>query len=281
MRNPFRRHNGFIEHSVEGALTFFKESVLSEEYASRRGLLQYLDPRAKMVGFVFLLAGVMFMKDSRQVFAMYLACLALALCSRINAAFFLKRTWVFIPLFALFIAVPALFSSFTPGEPLWVFHVFGAQMTVTRQGFAGAELFVLRVLASVSLVVLLTITTRHTDLFAVMRGLGVPQVFVMTLSMCYRYIFLFAAIVQDMFLGIKSRTGGIIHHRKGQKIVAWNIASLWGRSMRMNEEVYNAMLSRGYTGEPRVMHHFRTRPADWIWLALSAAVLVVTVGGAR
>ena len=94
-------------------------------------------------------------------------------------------------------------------------------------------------------------------------------------------IFLFVSVIQDMFLGIKSRTGGIIHHRKGRKIVAWNIATLWGRSVRMNEEVYNAMLSRGYTGEPRAMHHFRACAADWVWLVFCAGALALTVGVTR
>jgi len=281
MNNAYGKKNSFVERSLMGALAFFKESVLSDEYASREGLLQGFDPRTKTLGFLLLLAAVMFMKDSRAVFIMYLLCLLLAFASRINAAFFLKRTWVFIPLFSLCIAVPAMFRSFSPGETLAVIPVFGARLVMTVPGFHSAVLFVSRVLVSVSLVVLVTTTTRSTELFAALRWMGVPQIFVMTLNMCYRYIFLFAGIIQDSYLAIKSRTGGLMHYRKGQKIVAWNIASLWGRSMRMNEELYNAMLSRGYSGEPKALHNFHARAADWGWLVFAGAVLAVTVGVAR
>jgi cobalt ECF transporter T component CbiQ len=174
-------------------------------------------------------------------------CGALALASRIDIIFFLKRTWVFVPLFSLFIAVPALFSSFTPGDPVWV--VPGIHAVVTRQGLSTASLFVLRVATSVSLAVLMTLTTRRSALFSAMRSLGIPQVFVMTLSMCYRYVHLFAGIIQDTYRAIKSRTGGYIRSGKGREMVGWNIACLWQRAQRMNEQVYNAMLSRGYTGE--------------------------------
>jgi len=86
-----------------------------------------------------------------------------------------------------------------------------------------------------------------------MRSFGVPQMFVMTLGMCYRYIFLFAEIIENTYLAIKSRVGGAIHYKHGQHIAVWNMASLWQKSLQLNKEVYDAMLSRGYTGEPKVL----------------------------
>jgi cobalt/nickel transport system permease protein len=160
---------------------------------------------------------------------------------------------VFIPLFSLFIAVPALFSEFSPGETLQVVRIAGTKLIITRQGLDAAILFVMRVATSVSLVVLLNLTTRQTVLLRTLRIFGIPQIFVMTLSMCYRYIYLFAEIIEHTFIGIKSRVGANMHYKKGQEIVAWKMANLWERSQQMNEEVYSSMLSRGYTGEPKVL----------------------------
>lgn len=254
--------------------------MLADEYAAECGLLQSLDPRFKLVTFAALIVAVMFLKDSFLVLAVYLLCVALAVFSRIPVIFFFQRTWIFIPLFSLFIALPSLFSTFTPGEALTVIHVGNAGWVITRQGAAAAVLFVSRVLVSVSLAVVLTMTTRATELFAGLRWLGIPSIFVMTLGMCYRYIFLFVGIVQDMFLGIKSRTGGAICYRRGQKIAAWNMAMLWQKSLQMNQEVYNAMLSRGYTGEPRVLYRFRARPVDWVWVGFTIVILSGLVAAA-
>ena len=49
-----------------------------------------------------------------------------------------------------FIAIPAIFSIFTPGEPLAVFKIAGFSLVITRQGLSGAGLFVARVVTSVS-----------------------------------------------------------------------------------------------------------------------------------
>jgi cobalt/nickel transport system permease protein len=201
----------------------------------------------------------------------------LACLSRIDLRFFLKRTWVFIPIFSLFIAIPAIFSVFTPGEAFLSFKLMGLNFIITRQGVGGAVLFVARVITSVSFAVLLSLTTKHFELLKVLRVFKVPHIFVMVLGMCYRYIYLFVEVVENTYLAIKSRIGGKIHYKKGQRIVAWSMASLWYRSYRLNEAVYGAMLSRGYSGEPVVFHDFKSKPGDWAWLACSVSLAVISI----
>ena len=247
------RGNNFIERSIMGALSFLKESIFSDEFAAKRGLLQLLDERLKVLLFLGLLLSVLFSKSIFFIVCVYALCLLLTALSSINFGFFLKRTWIFIPLFSLFIAIPALFDIFSPGEPVLSFSIFRAQLNITRQGILGAGFFFLRVLTSVSLCVLLVLTTRHYALLKVLRVFKVPQVFVMTLGMCYRYIYLFLDIIYNTYMAIKSRVGTLHSIKKGQRIVTWNIASLWQRSIKLNEEVYKAMVSRGYSGEPKTI----------------------------
>lgn len=267
--------NDFIERSVMGALAFLKESVYSDEYASKSGFLQSIDPRFKMLSFAVFLTAVIFTKSIVVCIAMYAVCLVLTFASKVQIGFFMKRTWIFIPVFALFIAMPAIFNIFTPGEPLVTLRFLGGVFVITRQGVSSAALFFVRVLVSVSFAILLSITTRHFELLKTLRIFKVPQVFVMTLGMCYRYIYLFIDVIEDTYLAIKSRVGGRIHYAKGQRIVAWNIAGLWQRSYNMNEMIYMAMLARGYTGEPVALHDFRPSSKDWMFLAITVAFCAV------
>jgi cobalt/nickel transport system permease protein len=229
----------------------------------------------KLVTFVIFLITVLFTHSIIVSLCLYVLCLALAYFSKIGLGFFLKRTWIFIPLFSLFIAIPALFSIFTPGDPIAGFEVLGLSLTITRQGLFGALLFVTRVIASVSFAVLLSITTKHFELLKVLRIFRIPQVFVMILGICYRYIYLFTEVIENTYLAIKSRVGRKVHYKKGQHIVAWNIASLWYRSYQLNETVYSAMLSRGYGGEPVVLNDFKTRVRDWAWLLFAGLVSIM------
>jgi len=263
------KKNNFIERSITGALSFLQESIFAEEYATRKGLLQALDPRIKLVTILFFILTGLFAKNIAICGILYSICLILASLSNINMWYFLKRTWVFIPLFSLVIAIPALFDFFTPGDALFAFHIFGYELIVTRQGLSSASLFVARVVVSVSFAILLSITTRHFALLKVLSIFHVPPVFVMTLGMCYRYIYLFLDVVTHTYLAIKSRVGTKIDYDKGQRLVAWNIASMWYRSYHLHEAVYHAMLSRGFGGEFVILDEFKTSKKDWIWLMTS------------
>jgi cobalt/nickel transport system permease protein len=261
-----------------GALSFLRESLFAEEHALKQGFLQSIDARIKAISIFLLVIAALLTKNIIFLISFYLFSLILAYVSRIKIGFFLKRTWIFIPLFSFFIALPALFQFFTPGEPLWkIPFLFGKELIITKPGLYSAGLFVSRVITCVSFVILLSLTTRHAQLLKVLRIFRIPQVFVMTIGMCYRYIYLFIEVLENTYKAINSRVGRSLHYKKGQEIVTSSIANLWQRSYQLNNEVYNAMLSRGYTGEPRVLEEFRSKLRDWIWLLAVSLIFVLSV----
>lgn len=268
-----RHSKGFIERTLGGAFAFFRQALYDDETASQPGLLQSLDPRIKAASLLSFLLLALFTRSLALLGVLYLLSLILASLSRVPLGSFLLRTWVFIPLFSLFIAIPALFGIVSPGRV--VVSICG--LAVTEQGIRAAAFFLGRVITSVSLTVLLGMTTRHFELLKALRAFGVPQVFVMVLGISYRYIYLFVGIVEDTYRAIKSRVGSGVHYRNGQRIVTWNMAHLWTRSYQMNEQVYNAMLARGFRGEPVSLDLFRTRGRDWLWLGGCAATLLLLV----
>jgi len=196
------------------------------------------------------------------------------------------RVWLFVPLFSAAVVLPALLNIVTPGEPLWVLatlekaHSWGPytvpqEISITRQGLWGAILFISRVAASVSFAVLLTLTTRWSDIFAGLRALMVPRIFVMTLNMTNRYLFVFLRLIQDMYRARKSRTIHTLSAAGERGWVASRIGVIFRKSMEMSNDIYLAMLSRGYHGEIIALDRFRTTAVDYVWLA---AVLALGVG---
>jgi cobalt/nickel transport system permease protein len=264
------KSNNFIERSLVTGLTFLKDSLYADETASAGGWLQSLDPRVKTVSFLVFILQALFTANILSLFYLYLFCLCLAVLSKINLIFFFKRTWFFIPLFSLGIALPAIFI---PGEALYSWQVWGVKLMVSRQGLGAAAIFVMRVVTCVSWVVLLNLTTRHLELLKVLVIFKIPQVFIMILGMCYRYVHLFTGIIQDTYLAIKSRIGGGVEYQRGQDIAAWNISALWNRSLNLSEEVYKAMLARGYHGEALAWNDFKIKTRDYWWM-LSIVLII-------
>ena len=91
----------FVERSIRGALSFFKEAIFADETAGLPGLLQSFDPRIKIATVLFGLLLVLFSRSIAVLAFLYLLSVLLAVVSRIRLGFFLKRTWGFIPLFSL------------------------------------------------------------------------------------------------------------------------------------------------------------------------------------
>jgi cobalt/nickel transport system permease protein len=261
--------------TIEAFSSFFDESSYAEGYASKRGLLQFVDPRFKLVGMLWLVACVILVNRVEWILAILGVAIILAVASKVRLDYYLKRVWLFIPLFTLIIAVPALFNFIVPGQPLLVLLSRGQSLgplvspwtiSITAQGLQGAVLFVLRTGAAVSIVILLSLTTGWTDLLASLQSLKVPTAFVMILGMTYRYVFVLVGIAQDMSMALKSRT---MRTERGGEVRKWlgaTIGVLFHRSMNMSELVNLSMISRGYDGRVRKVARFRAQPFDWAFL---------------
>jgi cobalt ECF transporter T component CbiQ len=164
---------------------------------------------------------------------------------------------------------------------------FGHRVGITSQGLTGAGLIVLRVATSVSLVVLLTLTTSWTRLLAALRSLRVPRLFVMVLAMAYRYLFHLLGTVEDMYTARRARTVDSARAgadlRGGRALVASSAGALFGKAHALSEEVYMAMVARGYTGHVRTLTQGRVRARDLAWagvlLAVAVALVAVDRGG--
>jgi cobalt/nickel transport system permease protein len=277
------RGRGFVEKTIHGSAGFLRDIILSEAVAGRQGLLQALDPRVRLLTLLALIVCVSLMKSPLTIWGAYLFVLLLAVTSSVPLFFFIKRVWLFIPLFSAVIAIPALFNVVTPGETLWTMahlgsgHDFGPYhipetISVTRQGLLTAVTFIGRVTTSVSLAVLLTLTTRWNDLLRALAVLRVPQIFILILGMTCRYIILLVQTVQNIHVARRSRTLRYGSAGAEQRWVASRMGYLFKRTWRMGQEVHRAMLSRGFSGEVRSLSLFRAAQCDYAWCLFVAVI---------
>jgi cobalt/nickel transport system permease protein len=279
-----RRKGSFVERTLVGASNVVRQAMFGEDVAAERGWLQGLDARIKIVALPLLLLTTAFVRGIPALVLIYAATLALAAASKLSLGFFVKRVWLFVPIFTGIIAIPALFSFITPGTivvPLWSWH--GQAVGITSQGLTTAGLLVMRVACSVSIVVLLTLTTPWTKLMAGLRGLFVPKILILIVGMAYRYIFLLLNAVTDMYTARKARSIGNPNAdvRAGGRYVTATAGALFGKAHALSDEVHMAMVSRGYTGDAQTLRAPAVGAADVLFLAGVVAFSVVALGGDR
>ncbi len=189
--------------------------------------------------------------------ALYAVILVVAAASRIPFDFFVKRVWLGIPLFAGLVVIPSIF--FVPGPSLFELQLGPLMIAPSIPGIIGAILFVIRVGVSVSLAVLLVLTTPWADLLKSLQAIRVPQVFILVLAMTYRYIFLFLHLANGMFEARKSRVVARTSGAEQRRWIAGTMGNLLNRSVKMSNDVYAAMVARGFTGTIRSLQAYRMR----------------------
>jgi cobalt/nickel transport system permease protein len=279
---------GFVAKTIDGILGFLQEALVAESFTRRNGLLQSLDPRAKLISMLAVIFATSLMVDLRVLIFVYVLTLLFSYLSKIGVWFFIKRVWLFIPIFAGIIAIPMIFNIFLPGDPLIQLMHLGKDVHlgpfslpesiyITRQGVNAAVIFTMRVATCVSAVVLLFLTTPQQVLFKSLRSVGVPKLYVLTMEMTYRYIFLLMDLVREMYIAKKARTIKARGIFEEQKWVGGRIGYTLIRSLDTSEKVHMAMISRGFSGDVKIMQEFRMHNRDYLAVAMGVSMSIVLV----
>ncbi len=268
-----KRSKDFVQKTLGDIMEFLRSSLFAEQIASSKGLMQSLDPRVKVFLAFVLLLTVNSVHHLQLLWTAYGILVIIALFSAISLKTLFKRVWLVIPLFTGIMVIPALFNWVRPGDPILTLWHFGGPvyfgpfhfpsvLAVTRQGLMGDILIISRVGISVTVAVMLTLTTRWRELLRALRSFFVPAMFVATLEMTYRYLFVLMSAIEDMFMARKSRDARSSSGKEQRRFVGSSIAVLFAKSHQMSDEIYTGMLARGYTGEVKLLETFKLQMSD-------------------
>jgi cobalt/nickel transport system permease protein len=285
-----RKKADFMEKTINDATNIIRNVIHFEDTALQNGFLQKLDPRIKVISLIMLITTATLIHNIVIIAILYIVSCILAKVSHISLKFYIKRIWFVIPLFTGVMILPSIFNFVKPGDSLISIINFGQQLNLgpfifpselclTKQGVSGAALLILRVGTAVSFAFLFTVTTRWNELLRAFKILFLPQIFVTILEMCYRYIFILINITADMFIARKSRTLDKIDSKTGRHFVSKTMVGLFGKSYTMNEEIYEAMVSRGYKGEQLIINRFKFTMLDFQWILCVLICILLAFGG--
>lgn len=255
--------------------------ILLESAGDDPGVLGRLDPRAKVLGFIWLIVAMTFVHAPATLAIALAGVAAVVVLCRVPLTRLLP-VLLGVTAVTTVIMLPAILNVVTPGETLWTLSILdGARLgpwtlpetlTVTSDGLLVAARVLLRTTVCVALALLLTTTTRSSRLWHGLRALGVPQLFVWLLAVMERYLVVLARVAAEIHLAKLSRVWGAVSLRREQAWAAAGMGELFRNARRLGDDVYLAMLARGYTGEPRLLEASRWQGAEWA--LLSACLLV-------
>jgi len=229
-------------------------------------MLHRRDPRAKVVALVF--ACVCMVSEPRGDlvpfwFYIPLVLLLIALSS-IPIRFYLKRCLIAAP----FILMAAFLL------PLSHSPALAASDSVTVLPYVDDMLSILfRALGAVLAITILTSTEKFHRLLRGLHELRMPRILGLLSALMYRYIY----IIHDEWLRTniarKSRTPGKLELSRFT-VYGRQIGMIFIRSWERAENVYKAMISRGFTGEFPLSGPLVFRSSDWAFLCIVSLAFI-------
>lgn len=219
-----------------------------------------LDPRVKLlVSFIFILFVVSFPKyDLSGLMPFFIYPVFLLTAGDIPLRAIAKKV-LFVSPFALFVGI---FNPLLDTEVL--LSLFGIPIS---GGWISFLSIIVKFILTVSTALLLIAATSFLGLCEALERLKLPRVFVIQLLFLYRYLFVLLEETFRMLRAKDARSFG----KRGSEIKTFIrlISILLVRTVERAERIYQAMLSRGFRGEIKVLKRHRLRFQDLVFAVSS------------
>lgn len=242
---PTRKRGNFVEKTIDALLVSMQDAFVAEELARSPGFLQGIDPRAKLLGLLCLVAASIVVHRVTVLFALLAAGVLIAALSRISPLLLFKRVWVPVLAFTGLLAAPALFT--VPGEP--IAHVPALGWTVSFSGLMSALTLFARAETASTFSLLLVLCTPWNQLLRALRFCKVPITAVVILQMTHRYLFLLVETAGQMLEARRARLVGYLDPGEQRHLIAASAGVLLDKTLHLGRDVHSAMQARGFRGD--------------------------------
>jgi cobalt/nickel transport system permease protein len=191
-------------------------------------------------------------------------------------------------IFGFLVVLPASLNIITPGKIIfnlvtfekpshfWIYNI-PQNIGFTENGLQVVLLVFLRVLNSVSFALLIVFTTPFSSFIKSFKIIGVPDTFLMIISLAYKYIFILSRTIEETYFALKSRLAGNIKSKNIRNLISGRIFFIFNKSGMIYENTYLAMVSRGYDGKVKLYSQYHFNSADLVSIIVIVAVTIVII----
>jgi cobalt/nickel transport system permease protein len=283
LRKAMKAKLPFLNRTVMKAAGAVKSIYLQADNASAKRIIHRIHPNIKLVSLIYLEIVISFVHHPAAQLVATVFVYFLFLLAGLKIFQVYRKILLLAFIFGFLIVLPASLNVISPGKiilnlltfhaPLqfWIYHI-PQHIGFTAEGFQVVLLVFLRVLNSVSLAMLIVFTTPFPAFVRSLKMAGLPDTFLMIISLACKYIFILSRTIEEIFLALKSRLISNIQNSTIRKIVSGMIFGIFKKSMATYEDTWQAMVSRGYRGKVILQSPKHVAPGDFVVLFIVVAL---------
>lgn len=273
----------FIDRTLRNVCRFIGTGYQQAGSSTQRGFLQILDARVKIVLLVSYALLISVVHKVPNLICIFALILLLYLFSAISLRMVYKKVFVYSFFFGFLVFVPAALNIITPGKivftllqmesdkQFWIYHI-PAQIGITYEGIGVVVRLYLKVVNSIALALLVLYTTPFEGIVKALKVFRVPDMFLLIITLTYKFIFILSHTVEETFFALKLRWWGKIKKLDADNIVAGRVAYIFRKSWHRYEEIYRAMVARGFSGKVNLYYLQKFRIWDFVAILVFLAI---------
>jgi cobalt/nickel transport system permease protein len=276
-----RARLSFLDKTIMNTASAVKSIYVQAENASKENVIQRINPYVKLIVMIYSIFIISIVSHLEAQLIITIFIFSLFIIARLKIFRVYKKIFFLATIFGFIVVLPAsitpgkiIFNIITINKPLhfWIYTI-PQNIGFTENGFKVVSLIFLRIFNSVSFAMLIVFTTSFPSFIKSFKILGVPDTFMMIISLAYKYIFILSRIIEETYFALKSRLSGNIKNSRIRELVSGRIFFIFKKSMLIYENTYYAMVSRGYQG--KVLLHSRKKLSSIDFVAL---IIIVILG---
>jgi len=266
LANIKRTKLSFLDETIINSSKAVKSIYLQAENSARDNFIQGINPKVKFISLIYMSGVVSVVNNPVAQILISVFIFLSYIIARLNIFEIYKKIFLLAFVFGFLVILPASLNIITPGKIIFNiikfnkashFLIYNIPQNIgfTTNGIQVVSLVFLRVLNSVAFALLVVFTTPFPTFIKSFKMVGVPDTFLMILSLAYKYIFILSRTIEETYFAFKSRLSGNIKNSSIRRLIGGRIFYIFKRSMIIYQDTYHAMVSRGYMGKVVLHSH--------------------------
>lgn len=285
-----RKRLSFIDKTLNSVGKTIKRFYIHSEAGNVKSVLSEIHPKIKALVFVFLIVSISL---AHTINAQLLSCffiLVLFLISGVKIKYLYRKVLFLSFFFGFLIFLPALLNvvssgnivlklyTFDKSHSFWIYTI-PQTIGITDSGINTVTMLFLRVFNSISLSLIFVYSSSFSKLIHGFRVFFIPDMFLMVMSLTYKFIVILSKTIEDTYLALKSRLFGCAKTKSIRDVVSRRILFVFKKAKTNYEGTYDAMISRGYSGKIVLYKKSIVRWQDVFFLVLCgmAGTLIILI----
>jgi cobalt/nickel transport system permease protein len=265
----------FIDRTLKKMASFVRSSVIQYESSSSNFFQRKVSAQTILI---FFLSYIICIGLAHEIVSQIIftgALLILVLSSSVRPWIIYRNALILSFLFGFLVMIPAAINIFTPGrllftlikfssdKSIFIYHI-PAVIGITYEGILLVARMYLKIFNSLSLTFLILYILPFFRLVKALRIIRVPGIFVLTVTLSYKFIYIMT-----------------YKQNETRNIIAGRVGFLFRKSWMRYEETYRAMIAKGFTGEITLTGIEKMTFAEIciLCLVISAGIAIVKLAG--